>query len=133
MSKITSVQWSGPADSVRAVIFLARKRTMNSIQQKVDRFTTAHELQVSVAVSLLDLVSEVGELCKEYLVETNYGRKGKSGESASLDNEMGDVIYSLAVVGNCLGVDFEHCLDLALDKYKQRLSTSPHPGSNHEN
>ena len=103
---------------------------MNSIQRKVDRFTTVHELQVSAVVSLLDLVSEVGELCKEYLVETNYGRKENSGKSIRIDNEMGDVVYSLAVVGNCLGVDFERCLDLALDKYEQRLSAGGHPGSN---
>ena len=90
-----------------------------------------HELQVSAVVSLLDLVSEVGELCKEYLVETNYGRKERLSQYVPLENEMGDVVYSLAVVGNCLGVDFEHCLDLALDKYKQRLSAGGHPGSGH--
>ena len=106
---------------------------MNSIQQKVDRFTTAHELQVSAVVSLLDLVSEVGELCKEYLVETNYGRKENSDKSVALNNEMGDVVYSLAVVGNCFGMDFDHCLDLALDKYEERLSAGGHPGSNHGN
>ena len=66
-------------------------------------------------------MSEVGELCKECLVETNYGRKARSGQSVRLENEMGDVVYSLAVVGNCLGIDFEHCLDLALDNYELRM------------
>ena len=109
---------------------LGDRGTMNSIQRKVGQFTTAHELQVSTVVSLLDLVSEVGELCKEYLVQTNYGRKENSGRSVPSDNEIGDVVYSLAVVGNCLGVDLESCLDLTLDKYKQRLSAVGHPGSN---
>lgn len=103
---------------------------MNSLQQRVKQFTTAHALQASAAVSLLDLVSEVGELCKEYLNETNYGRKERLGQSVQFENEMGDVIYSLAAVGNCLGVDFDHCLSLALDKYELRLSASGHPGSN---
>ncbi len=46
---------------------------------------------------------------------------GRSGQFVPLENEMGDVVYSLAVVGNCLGIDFEHCLDLALDNYELRM------------
>ena len=45
------------------------------LQKAVARFVETHGLQAAVQARLLDLVSEVGELAKEALKGTRYGRE----------------------------------------------------------
>lgn len=44
-------------------------------QTVVARFVESNDLEISVPARLLDLVSEVGELAKEVLKATRYGRE----------------------------------------------------------
>jgi NTP pyrophosphatase (non-canonical NTP hydrolase) len=73
------------------------------------------------ASRLLDFVSEVGELSKEVLKATNYGRTSFRPPDG-WTGELGDVFFSLICLANSTGVDLEAALDGALGKYRERLA-----------
>lgn len=81
--------------------------------------------------AVLDLVSEVGEMAKELLKESNYGRSRQTRES-DIALEIGDVIYSLCVIANNCNVDLEDALVTAITKMEQRLARSGSAGSESE-
>ena len=89
-------------------------------QDEVKEFTKKNRLSASPEVHMLDLMSEVGEIAKEILKATDYGKKEfKSREE--LKSELGDAFYSLLTVANACNVDLEQALKLVLNKYKKRL------------
>jgi lincosamide nucleotidyltransferase len=97
-------------------------------QRSVAAFVAAHALEVPVSARLLDLVSEVGELAKEALKGSEYGRApftGTEGWAA----ELGDALFSLACVANSTGVNLNAALEAALAKYELRLATRGDAGS----
>lgn len=98
------------------------------LQKTVSSFVETNELDDSVEIRLLDLVSEVGELSKEYIKGTNYGKEPFQ-PSSEWEIELGDVIYSLICVANNTSIDMEKALQKALDKYKKRLALKGDLGS----
>lgn len=101
---------------------------MNHLQTKVRAFVREHHLGTSIETRLLDAVSELGEVSKEVLVSTGYGKR-PFAPSAAFASELGDVLFSLLCVANDAGVDVEHAVDAALAKYARRLKTSGTAGS----
>ncbi len=99
-----------------------------ALQQAVAEFVTAHGLETSTEARLLDLVSEVGELAKEALKATGYGREAFAPTEAWAD-ELGDTLFSLICVANGTGIDLETSLRAALEKYEQRLRLRGAAGS----
>lgn len=93
---------------------------MKSLQEKVHNFCKNNCLNNSVEVACLDLVSEIGEVCKEILKATNYG-KNEFKKYKEFESELGDCFYSLICVANAADVDLEKMLELVLEKYKRRL------------
>ena len=93
---------------------------MKNIQKKIKEFCGQHNLESSPEHHLLDTVSELGELAKEVLKMSEYGKKTPEfrKEAAS---ELGDTLYSLIRVANSLDVDLEEALEEALAKYRKRL------------
>ena len=87
-------------------------------------------MQGSVAAFVEEhgLVSEVGELAKEILEGTAYGRapfevpEGWTGE-------LGDALFALVCLANSTGVDLEAALNAALEKYRERLAFGGDAGS----
>ena len=69
---------------------------------------------------VLDTVSELGEVAKEILKMSNYGRKPIEYR-AELKSELGDVLYSLITIANTFNIDLEDALKQVLEKYKKRL------------
>ncbi len=63
----------------------------------------------------LDLVSEVGELTKEVLRATNYGRESFH-PTEEWSGELGDILFSLACVANSTGLELKMALSEALYK-----------------
>ena len=63
----------------------------------------------------------VGELAKEVLKATGYGTRPLA-PTASLEEELGDCLFSLLCVSEALGLDGEKALDQALEKYKARFA-----------
>ncbi|MDP9382221.1 MAG: nucleotide pyrophosphohydrolase [Chloroflexota bacterium] len=101
---------------------------MEGFQERVAGFVKANGLEASVEVRLLDLMAEVGELAKEALASTRYGRRTLDpGEGWA--GELGDVLFSLACIANSSGVDLEAALDGALQKYERRLAARGDAGS----
>lgn len=91
-------------------------------------FVDQHGLKAPIEVRLLDLVSEFGELAKEYLKATDYGRKQFiAGEEWEL--EVGDAFFALIALANDTEIDLSDALLKALGKYQTRIHRKSHPGS----
>ena len=99
-----------------------------AFQQKVADFVDAHDLRTGAEFRLLDLVSELGELSKEALKATGYGRRPFIPDQ-SWDDELADVFFSLVCLANSTAVDLEKALEGALTKYGQRLERRGDAGS----
>ena len=93
---------------------------MQKLQKKVQDFFQDNNLELSVEHRVVDLMSEVGELSKEILLSTSYG-KSEFKSTDNLKNELGDVFYSLIVLANSFDIDMEEVLDKTLDKYSIRM------------
>jgi len=101
---------------------------MNAAQLAVADFVQRHGLEADVEHRLLDLVSEVGELAKEVLKSTQYGR-AHGALTPNWQVELGDVLFSLLCLGNATEVDMNSALHEALEKYEQRLAAHGSAGS----
>ncbi len=69
---------------------------------------------------VLDTMSELGEVAKEILKMSDYGRKPVEYRE-ELKSELGDVLYSLITIANTFDIDLEDALRQVLEKYKKRL------------
>ena len=101
---------------------------MSTLQRTVASFVGRARISAPAEARLLDLVSEVGELSKEVLKATNYGR-APFRPPESWAGEMGDVLFALVCLANDTGVDLASALDGALDKYRRRLTLGDDAGS----
>ncbi len=99
-----------------------------AFQRAVADFVAAHGLETSTEARLLDLVSEIGELAKEALKATGYGR-GAFAPTEAWAGELGDTLFSLICLANGTGVDLEATLRAALEKYERRLALRGEVGS----
>lgn len=97
------------------------------LQRAVDAFTAAHALDVPLDARLLDLAAEVGELAKERLKGTDYGRG--DGLARGWADELGDALFVLACLANATNVDKETALRAALAKYERRIAARGRAGS----
>lgn len=101
---------------------------MNSIQEKVDELIKKYNLESSVEIRFIDLISELGELGKEILKGNEYGKKDLSN-TENLESEIGDTFFSLICVANGLNIDLQNALDNVLNKYENRFSNNGNIGS----
>jgi NTP pyrophosphatase (non-canonical NTP hydrolase) len=101
---------------------------MAQFQQTVATFVRENDLEAPVHARVLDLVSEVGELAKEILKVTSYGRDSFR-PTEQWSGELADILFSLTCVANSTGVDLETALNEALDKYEGRLAQKGDAGS----
>lgn len=90
------------------------------LQNKIKVFNEENKLDSSIEVKMLDLTSEVGELNKEVLKSSKYGKQ-KTELTEDFKLELGDTIYSLVNVANHFNISLEETLQLALNKYEKRL------------
>ena len=101
------------------------------MQNKVKEFNDArncHKEPMPVYARLLDVESEIGELAKEYLKASKYGTK-KFEMSDDFKEEFGDVIYAMLSLSNEVGLSVEECLDISLNKMKNRMEKNKTLGS----
>lgn len=91
------------------------------MQKMVDDFNKlAKNNKMPVSARLLDIVSEMGELAKEYLKPSDYGTK-EFELTEDFELEFGDCLYSILSLANETEVDAKKCLEKVLSKYKKRL------------
>ncbi len=91
---------------------------LKQIQKKVKRITKKLNLANSPELCGLDFSSEAGEVSKEILELTNYGRRGHV-YNPDLARELGDAFYSLIALANIYDVDLEEQLKGSLKKYEK--------------
>ncbi|MCL2572592.1 MAG: hypothetical protein FWE11_09335 [Defluviitaleaceae bacterium] len=80
-----------------------------------------YNLEHPVEIRFIDLASEIGELGKELLKISNYG-KDACQPSSDISGEIGDVLFSLACIANSLDIDLEDALASAISKYHARFA-----------
>lgn len=101
------------------MVTISQNDTVPSIQAKIVEFCRKFALDADIASRLLDLQSEVGELAKEALRQTEYGKKPFS-PSYEWENELGDILFSLVCLANQSATDLSSALSNALEKYQNR-------------
>ncbi|MCL2376547.1 MAG: hypothetical protein FWC76_04025 [Defluviitaleaceae bacterium] len=101
---------------------------MNNIQHEAAKLAQDYNLDAPAMARYADLASEVGELGKELLLGSKYGKE----ELKITDNtakEIGDVIFALAMLANKLELDLEKCFETAMEKYRKRFEQAGEIGS----
>lgn len=97
-------------------------------QIEIAEFAKAHGLETPAPYRLLDVVSEVGELAKEFLNQSAYGSQPFRPDDRWLD-EFGDVLFAVICLANCTNVDLEERVQHALQKYRKRIARKGDAGS----
>lgn len=105
--------------------------TNEEMQLQVAEMVKEFRLQTSPELRFIDLTSEIGELGKEILKGSDYGRK-EYKNTVELDSEMGDVLFSLICIANELGVNLENAVLKVMDKYRKRFEQKGRIGSDTE-
>lgn len=93
---------------------------MKDLQKRIKDFTDANNLGTSPGIRMLDIVTEVGEVAKEIIKSTDYGTKPFQARE-ELKPELGDAIFSIAVLANQLNIDLDEAVGMVLEKYERRL------------
>ena len=98
------------------------------MQKLVADFINEYGLQSDIETRYIDLISEVGELGKEILKSTNYGKQDFC-TNEKIANELGDCFFSLFALCHELKIDSKEALNNALLKYKTRFLQKGEVGS----
>jgi NTP pyrophosphatase (non-canonical NTP hydrolase) len=99
-------------------------------QERSTKFAQKHNLNHPPGVYALDLMSELGEVAKEVLLATDYGKRPFPHQSThNLSGELGDLLYSLCLLADAANVNLDTALTAALQKYERRWQAKGHPGS----
>ena len=104
---------------------------MNKIQEKIKIFCKKYKLSTPIEYKILDTMSELGELSKEILRSSDYG-KNKIELNHKIKLELGDVLFSLITIANSLDVDLNKSLNEVLEKYIERIKKGSSPDSNND-
>lgn len=101
---------------------------VQAMQEEVAKFVKEYDLAIPIRDRLLDLVSEVGELSKEVLLNTDYGKTAFQPDEC-WERELGDVLFALLCLANATEVDLSGALRVVLEKYRIRREESGEIGS----
>ncbi len=102
---------------------------MKKLQDTVQQFMIEKDLFAPLKDRLLDFASEFGELSKELLKATDYG-KADFAVTQNWKEELGDVFFSLICIANQTDCDLEVCLKQSLRKYESRFAANQTISSN---
>jgi NTP pyrophosphatase (non-canonical NTP hydrolase) len=101
---------------------------MHELQKHVLDFVKKYNLECSIQIRLLDLVSEMGELSKEVLKSTNYGQEVFE-PTENFKEELGDTLFSIICIANMANCNLNDYLMNVLAKYEQRIKEKGDAGS----
>lgn len=96
-------------------------------QDAVASFIREHDLEAPPVYRLVDLVSEVGEVAKDSSESTEYGEVPDAIDLSA--DELGDVLFAMFALCECVGVDADQALNATLRKYEDRLAELGTAGS----
>lgn len=101
---------------------------IKNLQKTAAELSREYNLSCPIIARYTDLTSEVGELGKEILLGSNYGNDElKITDDTS--KEIGDVLFSLAMLANSLNLDLEECFSDTVEKYRKRFGQTGQVGS----
>ena len=100
------------------------------MQNQVKTFNKKYEFlgKMSPENRILDIQSELGELSKEILKNTDYGKQ-VFNPTDNFILEFGDTLYSLLSLANETNIDANLALEKVLQKYDERFSKKGNFGS----
>lgn len=90
-------------------------------QERVKIFVKRHNLEAKPEFRLLDMASELGEVAKELLIASKYG-KSECLYTENIKRELGDLLFSLICLANTCNVDLDEALDMVLKGYEERMA-----------
>lgn len=96
-------------------------KTLNEIQQEVDRYVSQFKEGYFQPLSMLArMTEEVGELARE--VNHLYGEKPKKPDEAdnSIELELGDILFIVVCFANSLGIDLTEAHNKVMRKFETR-------------
>ena len=102
--------------------------TLNELQKIVKKFVDDRDIGTTTENRMLDLLSESGELAKEVLKSSGYGKQQFKKNDAFV-NEFGDVFFSLICLANQTDLNLKDIIEEALEKYDKRFKDHQHIGS----
>jgi NTP pyrophosphatase (non-canonical NTP hydrolase) len=98
------------------------------MQASVRKFLESNGLFCGAALRYIDVSSEIGEVGKKILKATDYGVSSFS-PTHSLEEELGDCIFSLLALCCEANVDAKAALEKSLEKYNRRITEKGSPDS----
>ncbi|ASP33438.1 MazG-like family protein [Labrenzia sp. VG12] len=102
--------------------------TETTSTEDIAAFLARHGLKCAPEQRLLDITSELGEVSKEVLKASNYGRS-RPDITADLEEEIGDLLFAVHALAIECGLDPEKSLLAALQKYQARADLKGDIGS----
>ena len=102
--------------------------TIETMQGLVSEMVNRYGLETTPELRYIDLTAEVGELGKELLKGSNYGKKTLE-KTDNLESEMGDTLFSLTCIANSLNIDLQTALVNVMKKYQKRFNEKGSIGS----
>ncbi|MFP4038394.1 MAG: MazG nucleotide pyrophosphohydrolase domain-containing protein [Candidatus Nanohaloarchaea archaeon] len=100
---------------------------MKEFQKEAVEFAEENGLNAPTEFRALDFISEAGEIIKDITKSADYGERP---ENASVKkDEIGDLLFSLFLLAEDLGVDIEEAFEEAMEKYESRVKEKGDPGS----
>jgi len=93
---------------------------IKKLQDKVKEFVKKNNLSKNPDILMIDLTSEIGELSKEIIKSTDYGRQKTRKITQETESEIGDVLFCVIRLANETNIDLDTALEKVLKKYKER-------------
>ena len=101
---------------------------MRDVQAQVALMAEKYGLGADPMTRFADLTSEVGELGKELVKSSNYG-KNEPAANEKLAMEMGDVLFVLVLLANEMELDLDECFRAVREKCEERFEEKGSIGS----
>ena len=99
------------------------------VSEEVRNFLNISKTFSDTFVRMADIQSELGELSKEILKATRYGKTETPIRHKNIEGEYGDLLFSVLALGVELKTDPEYCLKKSIEKYNKRLERTGQIGS----
>lgn len=96
-------------------------KTLTSIQQEIDDYINQYKVgYFGPLTQMARLTEELGELARE--VTHCYGEKEKKSTeaSASVEEELGDLVIAAIIMANSLNIDLSQVIETNMIKFRQR-------------
>ena len=102
--------------------------SIENLQELVSNMVATYDLDISPELRYIDLTSEVGEIGKEFLKGSDYG-KNNYRKTDNMESEIGDTLFSLICIANSLNIDLRTALMNVMVKYQKRFAEKGNVGS----